>query len=234
MAFLEECNITIKGYYQPVFGACIITTPYFRPDGDHDEGSTLDYLELSGINPFSPARKALLESIVKNHGILLDDNELMVPVNPGEDFGSCVQRLLDAMQHVQHLVFTATERPARIFKEEVQQYLSDNHIQYEMDFVLTGFIREQRFDFVVRLDKPRAIKALSATRPSHARHLAIETLYAFEDVRRARTPFVGISVINDVDQEGVWEGEPLKILQSYSDALVRWSKRQELLRLLVA
>lgn len=229
---------------------CVITTPYARPDGDlieltarlrsdgrlvlSDSASTMDYLVLSGVNPESETRGAIIRALLDVAGVSLQNDELLIDVQPGEDLGPAVHRLVEAVQRVQSLIFTRKDLPFQPFKDQVGQFLSQHRVEYKLDDVLEGKVGRQRFDFVVRSNRLCAIKALSAQRPSSAKYMALGALWSFLDVRDTGLKFVGISIVDDVEPNRIWTAEPMSILRRGSDEIVSWGNKERLLEILAA
>lgn len=235
-----------------VGSACLLTTPFLAPDGDHieikvdfrsgnvivsDDGFAYDFLYMSGIDldGRSPTRQLRVATILNNNHVRLDEGELVTAVADDSDVGPAIHRLIRAIQGVQHLVLTTKEAGIRTFRDKVAEFFEAQKVPYASDITIPGkALLEHRFDFAVyrNNEPPIAIRALSTSNSVYAKRLARDVTWAYMDARQAQSRFVAVSVLDD--ESPVWDKEAYVILKEYSDHVFFWSDRDNLNRFLVA
>jgi hypothetical protein len=255
-ALQRGCNHVIQQYLSYLHNQfeteyrkdeCIITTPFLDPQGDQielrarivdghliitDGGLSFDFLFLSGMDlgSKSPIRKYHLDvALNSNRAFILDENEIGIRVEMNEDIGESMHRLVRAIGSVQHLVYTVKGQSVRLFRDEVATYMRENNLSFEPDYVVRGYSKDHRFDFYIPQKQPTVIKALSTENVAYAKRLATDTAFAYTDVRRANVDIRGISLLDD--DKPVWAGEALSIIVKYSDKVIKWSHKEELLQI---
>lgn len=231
------------------FGSdCIITTPFLDPGGDHieikvitdndkvfvtDDGMTHDFLFMSGIDMFgkSNTRKINLDiALNKNSSFIYNNNEIATYINPNEDIGSAINRLIRAITSIQHLVYTIKEVPFRTFKDDVADFFIKNQVGYKSDHLILGKTKEHKLDFFIQKEsRDIAFKALSTESGPYAKKLAIETAFVFFDIKDRNPNLYSVSIIDDT--KNVWPPDTTIILSNYTDRLLKWSKQDEILEL---
>ncbi len=97
---------------------CYIATPFLDPSGDNievkaevinnqlllsDDGATLDYLFLHGVELTANRKLHLDQALNNNSAFIHQQSEIAVKVENKDDYGSALQRLLRAINTVQHL-----------------------------------------------------------------------------------------------------------------------------------
>jgi len=232
-------------------GECRLQTPFLDPSGDQiellsshtqdgslvisDGGTTYDYLFMNGVslNPSAGSRKDAIAAILSSGGCSLsEDGELRLIMPSNGNVGASLHALLRTVLATHDLVYSARPTSGSVFKEAVRGYLRDKQVKFEAEAHVPGKARARhRFDFLINRENesPVGIRALSTHTTSYARFLAVETFFAFHDVRQGGTPLVGIALIDDRANALVWEGEPLRILHAYSDLVARWTSRDQIL-----
>lgn len=225
-----------------------IKTPYKRPDGDFislqlktidgkryltDDGETFNYLFISGIdlNSKSTNRENIIGRIINSNGVtFLEGIELGVELTDDDDIGFAISRLLRAINAVQYLIYTTRPGGIRYFKENVADYFTQNKIPFELDYVVPGKAREHRFDFYISKKEPYLIKTLSTENHSWARRLATDTMFDFVDTKQLAPQYMGIALLDDRRPE-IWTGDALAILDTYSDYVIKWKDRDQIMEL---
>lgn len=256
---MKTCRLLIDSYleflrvgFEVLDGqqGCTIVTPFTDPSGDSieltarrdedgrvhisDLGEAYDFLYLSGVSPMSPgsARKDLIVEILKDNHCEMSNGEIETIVSPDESIGRRVHGLINAILSVEDLVYVARATSIQTFRGEVDEYLSSRNISFSRDEPLRGRSRSNRFDFVIRkgLDTT-ALRALSTRTASYAKFLAVDTSFSILDVKQINPGLRGIPILDDRLGLGPWEGEPLDVLNTYSDLVIRWMQREPLLPL---
>lgn len=226
----------------------VIKTPYKRPDGDFvnlrllklgnkyyltDNGETYDYLYISGIDLHSSStnRDNLVRRTLLSNGVsFLNDIELSIEIKSTEEIGPAVSRLIRAITGLQYLIYTTRPGGIRYFRENVANYFTSKRINFEADYYVTGKAREHRFDFYIP-GKLYLVKTLSTENIAWAKRLATETMFEFVDTKEVTPDYKGIALIDDNKIE-VWQGAALSILKAYSDYVIPWKKRDDLMSLI--
>lgn len=199
-----------------------------------DDGMTYDYLFMNGIDLFgkSNARKYNLDIILnKNETFIYQQNEIAVYVKNKNDLGLAINRLIRSITSIQHFVYTIKEMSVRTFKEEVAEMLFRNKVEYRQDFVIQGKTKEHKLDFYLERNNRKIVfKTLSTESAPYARRIAMETAFIFIDISELNPLLFKVSLIDDF--KDVWNADTNRILTSYSDKMLRWTKREEILELI--
>jgi hypothetical protein len=224
---------------------CLIITPFLNPYGDHielrvryqngvlfisDDGASFDHLFLSGIDLENRSfiRKYYIDTALNINGAFVMNGEIAISVKPEEDIGSAINRLIRAINAIQYLTYTIRGQATRTFKEEVASFMKEKGLKYTEDYIISGLSRDHRFDFYIPNKRLILIKALSTQNIGYARRLAMETAFAYIDVRQVNMNIFGISLLDD--ERTTWPDEILSILIHYSNKVIKWSHKEELLQ----
>lgn len=233
---LERATVT-----QSDEGACKLTVPFERVDHDAislwvtptddgyhvtDRGETYGMLYLSNVTLDQERRKRRLNSIRERYG--LESAKYEVSLYAEEtDLG---RRLLDAVQAVQsisHLLFTRQKYTQSDFQSDVSEFLTTNGYDYETNPKIAGTSDDHRVDFDVTAERRALVETLHAENVSTARSMAQRTAFKWTDVRGTGQELTLVSVVDD--ESGEYDARAERVLSEYSDELVTWSGRDELL-----
>jgi len=231
---------------------CVIATPYLDPNGDcieitvrsngstgfvlSDNGQANELLFMYGIDlarTRSVRRQLILKRCLEDNQVYWTDSEITIKVEAEEELGPALHRLVSAITSLMGLAHHAVPFTPRTFKEKVGEYLRENRITFQSDIEIPGRIKNHRFDYLVEYQQTILIRTLSTVTGSYARTLAVEAMFSCIDIRKSEQfpQFLATAVVNDEDN--IWGGEPLRILQEYLDKTIFWSRREELLRLII-
>lgn len=220
---------------------CHIITPFLREDHDHieffiekqgndiiltDDGTTFEYLFLSGIDINTPTRKQYIDSISKRTNTLFDDCEIKSYVDSLSNFGIVFNNFINAIVSVSNLTYTGIEKDKSTFRDDLKNYLYDKQVDFK-SLLFTGYSGDYKFDFVIIKSKPIIIEPITSSSPSLGLNIAKKTAFQWEDLRKTNDKFCGISLIND--KEDIWTPEIMNILNKNSDKTISWSNRDEIL-----
>ncbi len=222
---------------------CQITTPYWRPDGDHievfarsdatgavtftDEGQTFDWLFTVGLNPEgAKGRQELIEHLAETHGVVLNRGIFSYQAR-AEDIGKGLHIFLTFLRTISDLTFFRRQRAAKTFKDEVALFLFDNKQDFRPNFTVVGKTVEHTIDFHLNSGRNWLLETFSPT-PSSVNSLVAKMAFKWFDIRTAELGYVLVTLLNDTTAEWdeLWSREKMRRpLEEYSDNLIFWSQR---------
>lgn len=226
-------------------GDCRITVPFERSDGDlitlwvvqqgdsyiiTDEGETHGMLYLSNINLDQESRSRRVQTVREQFDLDTVEDEVRITVSEDE----LGRRVIDAIQAVQalsYLTYTRRQYTQTDFRADVGDYLLSSDIKYDNNPSIPGATEDHRVDFSIRgQSQPTYLEALHAEDASTAKSMAWRTMHKWVDIRERDSEMFTISVVDD--ESGEYGHDTERILRNYSDQLVPWSQRDELLETL--
>jgi len=227
-------------------GRLVIETPIEYPDGDHvelyvvEESGGLVLTDLAetvrvlGNYNFdlkrSPKRFRLFEDILRAHDVHYFQGCLRIPIRSPENLPQALMRMVQAVLGVSDLLFTMRFGAGTAFKEEVEEFLIEHEIPYELDYKVVGrSAHAYTVDFYIERVKPHLVETLSSAAAGPAEILVNSTVRMWFDLKRINGRFGYISLLDD--SADVWKASHLDILSDLSEVIV-WSERKRLLEAL--
>lgn len=230
-------------------GGCIVNTPFQDDTGKFiemgiynngnsiivsDRGETFDTLFLQGINIHTRKRKNIIDSILNNYNATVHNGEIWLNSN-FESLPATIQNMLQIINNISYLTYSANISLAGSFKELVLGYFNENNVPITLDYSIKGEAIEHSFDFCSKKEIPLVFRAMSTSSPSYAKTLASLFAYSIMDIEKAGNKLGAHPFVDDRnEEESVWEGEPKSILKVYSSEIVYWSKRERALEIIAA
>ncbi|MBN1287279.1 MAG: DUF1828 domain-containing protein [Anaerolineae bacterium] len=254
MSDREECPNIIEEYVNHLGGrfvvrrrddgACRVTTPYWRSDGDlieffayvspdgyitlTDQGQTFDWLFLNGAAVEGNAtREELAKNLAGRYDVTLENGVFSTEATLASA-GQTVHNFLTVLQTASHLILLRQQRAKRIFKADVELYLLEHEQIYKPKYVVEGKTTEHIIDFYLNSERRWLVKALENGSESNIHR----TVFQWIDIRRAGQDYEMVTVLDDSKDkwEKIWSDEKiLRPLEEYSDHLIRWSQRVRLI-----
>jgi Domain of unknown function DUF1828/Domain of unknown function DUF1829 len=252
----QECKQLVDAYVdwlrrglsvESLDGACELTTPFLDRHNDHlqvyavkrngkivlsDDGYILSDLRASGLELITPKRKAVVETMLRGHGIHLEGNQLLVEASP-RNVGQRLHSLIQAMLAVNDMFVMAQPRVATFFWEDVREFLDQREVRYSPRVKLAGRSGyDHAIDFLIPRSArapERIVQAINAPQRS-----TIGTyLFVLGDTREARGPeSEAYAFLNDRDREV--GGDVIEALEAYEVVAALWSHREEFAQRLAA
>ncbi|QRG24152.1 DUF1828 domain protein [Halorubrum virus Humcor1] len=222
---------------------CRVTLPLERSDGDAirlwvvqngdqytitDEGETYGLLYLSNINLDQERRANRVNTIQERYSLDQAKQEVKTTAS-ADELGQRILEVGQAVQSISHLTFTRRQYTQTDFRADVGTYITELGFRYDTNPEVEGASEKHRVDFGVRgQESPTYIQALHAEDASTAKTMAQRTMYKWTEIQGHYGNKVNrISVIDDESGEFGYDSE--KILRNYSDSLVPWSQRDNML-----
>ncbi len=226
---------------------CRLVTPYYRPDGDaievvlkelggerirlSDDGQTLDYLFLSGLNV--EKNKDLLDEaiqIARRCGASLENSEIFIEIGAGTE-GESLAKLISAIESVTYLIYRRQHRELKLFADEVANYLLEHEVKIEKTVTLNGELNPHPVPIYINSTKNLVIEPLSATSPTAARRRAGYLYYDVNDIHKTPTgknvKFVGVIDDRDEEHAEVWSDTAASaILRAIFVRIFTWEQGQ--------
>lgn len=229
-------------------GAVEITSPfldrhndyiqiYIVKDGDNyiltDDSYTISDLELSGLNFNTPKRKEELNTILRNFGVSLNDQNAMYCKCNSTNFPFKKHSLLQAMLSVNDLFVLSQPNIVSFFLQDVETYLKDNDIRYTKNLKFTGKSGfDHAYDFVIPQSKTfpdRLVKTINNLERSNTQSI----IFAWSDTIQMRDPNTKLyTFVNDVEKRV--SSSCIDALKEYGIIPVTWSQRDSVLQSLIA
>jgi hypothetical protein len=228
------------GFVAKPYGAgCRLITPLLRRDGDsfevtveptvdgflvHDEGESLDYLQLSGIGiRGNRSFERLVTEVQSAHRVLLSRGALTAKVTDESQVGDAVVRILAAMNDITQFELTRRERPPETFDSLVEGELVGLGLPYDTGVVKKGATRDRAFAFGIDSQRNTVIQPLTAGSSHRAVEVADVLIVSTLDVWRIDKTLGAIAIVDD--KRNVWEDRALPDLLANGLTVVRWSRR---------
>jgi hypothetical protein len=191
-----------------------------------DDGNTLRDLELSGLEiTRSPKRKEILDRILINHGVQMNNEELITEANE-RDFPQKKLNLISAISETADMYYLARHTVASVFWEDVKAYLDEQELIYTPYFISKGSTGlEFTFDFQIAYKNTEiVIKSFNSVNKMNLPHF----LFTWDDIKKIREQqtqkdIIGLAVINDIDREV--SDEYLSALDNKGAQYILWSQR---------
>lgn len=205
---------------------------YVRKDGEKitlsDGGETLQNLELLDLT-FSrkSRRKNILESILRNYGVEMRGDELMI-VTDTKKFACAKHSLISAIIGISDLsiIPIAKTTSEKIFTDNVQNYFKELDVISTPRFTSKGMTGlEMVFDFQIAGRKTEMLINVFANMQQNNTSLF---LFGWNDIREARKQdtgkeIKGMAIIND--ENNPVKVELLEALTKKNAEYILWSQR---------
>jgi hypothetical protein len=246
---ISEYTNTLKGHFECVQTekGCLLITPFLRSDNEYieielseqpdgniiltDNAETIAFLNVHGlnVNRSRDVRRALV-TIKKRFNIEIENDEIYTLAQP-DSIGESIDFLLNAIQDASYLIYKKVRRGPVSFYDEVEKYLIQNEIRYDPQFPIQGKAAIHTFRFHLNDRRRMLVEPLTATSPPAALDRAERLAFRWVDISFAHPEYHKTAVIDNTGKrESIWEGKPINTLEKYSDTLVLWSKKDQLLR----
>ena len=239
---------TSKFSVESIPGGCKIVTAFRNLDNDAiivyaletregyrvtDMGYAFQFLFLHGIDAGGPTKRAwLVDSLANSYGVSIEEGEIVAKARKASDLPGAIERVIDALRSICHVTFALKPQPYFDFREEVVIFLQQNGNIIIPDREYRGRTEVHRIPIVIRFSQDVLIAPLSASSIAHARAIAERVAFQWVDLNQANVEFHSAAVVNDAVEDQPWNAQVMAILEGYSDAVVRWSERRNLLSFL--
>lgn len=222
---------------------CRVTLPFERSDGDAirlwvvqngdqytitDEGETYGLLYLSNINLDQERRANRVKTIQERYSLDQAKQEVKATVSKDE-LGQRILEVGQAVQSISHLTYTRRQYTQTDFRADVGTYITELGFRYDTNPEVQGTSEKHRVDFGIKdQEKPTYIQALHAEDASTAKTMAQRTMYKWTEIQGHYGNNVNRVSVTD-DESGEFGHDSETILRNYSDSLVPWSQRDDML-----
>ncbi len=228
-------------------GELTIVTPVEQPDGDYvefylseengrliltDHGETLAFLASYGFEiKRSPKRARLFESIIKSSNMHFFQGALRVELESANNLVPVIVSLSQATLHINDLLFTMRCGAGTAFKEEVEEFLIERRVSYEMNDAIFGRSGQQySVDFYAEKRRPALLQTLSSGSTGYAETLVSKNVRMWYDITQVDGRFDYISLLDD--SADVWKPSQIELLSDLSK-VVTWAEREALIPLIL-
>ena len=183
-----------------------------------DLGQTTTWLLDMQIKPWqSKRRQRLLEDAIGLYDVRQAGGALELQVGDRNDLVPGVIRLGQACVRVADLFYTRKVSTQTSFSDEVEEFLADHSMPYDMDCELEGRgERRVKVDFVVHGKRDSMILTLSPGHSAHQAHVASNEVFR-KWYELSRRPEQRVTVFDD--RVDTYRTEDLDILREHSDLI---------------
>ncbi len=225
---------------------CYVLTPFLRPDGEaielelallpggrarlSDMGDTLGYLYVNGLT----LTRSVMDkagSIARRHQTSLSQSALVIE-DEGELAGDSVHRLIQAVLEVSALIQVRRSAGRVQFETEVESFIIQSGVIYDVDFRVPGILEFHRFKFHVNSDRNLLIQPITAAKEPTAHSWAERWAYRFSDTVAKASHMRPVAVLDDRgNRKSVWTEHSQAPLKELS---ILWTDRERLSEMLQA
>lgn len=201
-----------------------------QPDGIvvHDGGITVETLAIQGVDIHSTAkRQSLVDDILRSSGLSMDGDRIQTQANSG-NLPQRMHFLLSAMNRISDLSLTVRQGKITDFFERVCSYLDEHEVLYSTHLSIPGKTVEHPVDIVIPLPKrrERLVRLIGTPNVNTAKIVS----FSWIEIAEKRPKAERVIVINDEasgyeDEIKSISQQTESILQGYSSAMYRWSRR---------
>jgi len=192
-----------------------------------DDSETINNLNEYGVSfSHSKQRREILQNILTNYGVKKIGDELTCECAVNE-FPQKKHLFLEALTTVNDMFMLSKHNVASVFKEDVENYLTELNLIFTKDFKFTGASGiDFNFDFLIAHRKKeiilRAINSLDKT-------TLTTFLYAWDDVaelraRKSKKAIKSVAVVNNENK--LIKQEYLDAIQFKGSDYILWSDRE--------
>jgi hypothetical protein len=227
--------------------ACLILTPFSRPDGGavelevqtlgggqlqiSDLGESIGYLYVNGLT-VNTDTLAEIRRHIRQYGVDLTDYELTARAKSPADAGERFQAVIQAALRVTDMIQKRRPYQQLRFEDVVESYLVGNRAVYDKDFQVAGETLTHKVKFHVDSGRRILLQPLSATNEQVAFSWAERWAYRFDDIRRRDPAWNPYAVLDDRDKKSeVWTSRTIRVLERDA-TVVHWVDPQLLTRAL--
>lgn len=228
--------------FRPINDWIEITTPFIDRHNDYlqiyarkennryiltDDGYIIDDLEQSGCSLDTIRRKEIFETILRGFNVQRHDNALVTYATE-ENFFVRKHSLIQAMLAVNDLFYLATPTVARLFYEDVTEWLDKSQIRYTPKVKFTGLSGlDHLFDFVIPKSHVHPERVVHTLNRPNRENVELFT-FSWIDTKDTRpVDSRAYAILNDADYTipvAVFDA-----LQRYEVRPVPWSERERVM-----
>lgn len=208
-----EANITVNELAGNKDRIIEIITPFLNSNNDKiiiyvkkkeaglfltDAGSTVNELELSGVDLSNDKRKILLQSFVNAYGVSINNDELCTSADYS-NFPQKKHSLLQAILSIDDMFMISQHRVSGMFLDDVIRTLDAHGISYVEKVAMNGKSGlYHNIELIIpksKLHPQRPIKLFNKLTKDKAQ----STMFTFNDIRESKTQIDPFVIINDLE-----------------------------------
>ena len=247
MTYAVTCHSVVDRYLKllsddfeitPSDSGCYVLTPFTRPDGEavelelvslangsvrlSDMGDTLGYLYVNGLT-LTQAVLDKIRRIARRNRVLLRQGVLVIE---GDDVmnGDALHRLIQATVETTSLIQGRRSTSRVNFNTEVESFIIQSGVVYDVDFTVKGQRESHKFKFHVNGDRNLLVQPVTAASEPIAHSWAERWAYRFSDTIGSREDLHPIAILDDRGNRGtVWTPRAQAPIW---DMAILWENRQ--------
>ena len=245
MSSVTNCHEIVEGYLQLMSGdfqvtptdtGCYVVTPFMRPDGEaielemttlpngrirlSDMGDTLGYLYVNGLT----LTQTVIEKtrrIARRNRVSLHRGALVTEGDTAD--GNDVHRLIHATIEASALIQGRSFRERVNFNTEVESFIIQSGVVYDVDFRVPGQRERHKFDFHVDSGRNLLVQPITAANEATAHSWAERWAYRISDTKARSEDYHPVAVLDDRgNRKAVWTPRARAPIQ---DVAILWENR---------
>lgn len=223
---------------------CYILTPLARPDGEaielelallpngnarlSDMGDTVGYLYVNGLS-LTQSVLDKVRSVARRHQISLLQSDLVIE-SEGALPDDAVHRLVQTVIEASALVQGRRSAGRVHFENEVESFIIQSGVIYDVDYRVSGRLESHRFKFHVNSGRNLLVQPITAATESAAHSWAERWAYRFSDTIAETSDMRPVAILDDRgNRKGVWTTHSQAPIQ---ESAILWADRERLLEML--
>lgn len=237
--------ISMQQKYVWIDNVCHITTPFSYDDGDmvevfiklydhdillSDDGAIMERLFLRGVDGYKKIDD--ISKTVSYFNVEFLNGEIIKRVDI-KDFSLALHSFIQALLFASGYVITSKRYSKSKFINEVSFYLHRNDIRYAKKRLL-GRSADHNFDIVIDKATPTIIIPIDTVNSNSLRARAMSIAYECTDLRLNNISFNSLTVYDDRTGNLVPGTDAYSIFTTYTDHLIPWTHKHNLIDLLVS
>jgi hypothetical protein len=183
-----------------------VTTTFRRDDGDsvafyivrdktrsgsyriEDDGTTVAFLEASGVDFSTDARADALSALLESHGVQFDEDEMLLHTDSmrEHDLPKAAMRFLSFMLRINDFLLLTKDRVASTFKEDAAARIiekMDGRAMVEQDVAVSDELSDTIPDMVIRAPNRNPVAVFFGSSPQRVNDAIFLQMQALYEVR---------------------------------------------------
>lgn len=197
-----------------------------------DDGTTLNDLNLLGINFKLNSRIQIIDDVAQTYGVKRFNDQLSITGKTSE-FPVMKHSLLQAMLHIDDLSYTKKETAKNVFFEEVLNFLINKNFGGLPEYKIDGSSGiNYKIAYAIGPSSSKPERFIQIINNANFQNIALETI-AIDDIRKTGMypeDKLSYSVIYN-DSVNSTNDKSNKLAHEYGVNLIGWQNKEELLKL---
>lgn len=196
-----------------------------------DDGSTINNLNMLGIEIDSPKRLEIFNGFLKKYGIKNEKNELVANSSQYE-FPQKLVRLMQAMLDIYDMFMLSKTKIASLFNEDIKNFFYDNHIFYieNVNFIGKSGL-SYSYDYALQMSESKPERLCKAINTPDLQSFKMNA-FMWDDTKANRNPNSEFIVL--LNDKTPVSPSVLEAYNNYNIKTLLWSEKEKNIELLSA